>query len=156
MQLALVGTFEPVVEQDVVNDVSEPPAVPLWQQPLGIGLSLVVAMLLAGGVVWSVVDTVVEREGVTRLPLLLDTGLSFSATGRRVAGISPNGRYVAYSANEQLYLRAMDQMDASPIRGTEGASGTSGRSATFSPDNQWIGFFHENQLKKVAKVNVMT
>ena len=150
VQLAMAGTFATVAEQVTVSDVNKPIAVPLWQQPLGIALSVLVAMLIAGGAVWSVVDTDVVGEGVTRLPLLLNSGARFSSTNRRVAGISPDGRYVAYSADEQLYLRAMDQMDASPIRGTEGAPTTSGRSATFSPDNQWIGFFHENQLKKVA------
>jgi len=150
VQLALAGTFETVIEQDVVNDVSEATEVPFWQRPVGIGLSVMVAMLVAGGAVWSVADRSVVPEGVTRLPLLLEPGATFSSTNRRVAGISPNGRYVAYSANEQLYLRAMDQMEATPIRGTEGTALDSGRSATFGPDNQWIGFFHDNQLKKVA------
>jgi serine/threonine protein kinase len=150
VQLALAGTFETIVEQDVANDVSEPTAVPLWQQPVGIGLSIVAAMMIAGGAAWSIAEAPAALEGVTRLPLLLEPGARFSSTNRRVAGISPNGRYVAYSANEQLYLRAMDQMEAIPIRGTEGSSLDSGRSATFSPDNQWIGFFHDNQIKRVA------
>ena len=43
------------------------------------------------------------------------------------------------------YVRRLDQLQSSPVPGTEGA-----RSAFFSPDSQWIGFFAEGKLKKVA------
>lgn len=44
----------------------------------------------------------------------------------------------------QLYLRALDQFEAAPIAGTEGAF-----QPFFSPDSQWIGFFTYGKLKKV-------
>ena len=49
--------------------------------------------------------------------------------------LSRDGSRLVYVANNQLYLRPMDQMEAVPIRGTEG-----GRSPFFSPDGQWIAF----------------
>ena len=44
---------------------------------------------------------------------------------------------------QQIYLRAMDSLDARLIPGTEGAT-----EPFFSPDGQWLGFFVGNKLKK--------
>jgi hypothetical protein len=63
--------------------------------------------------------------------------------------VSPNGRTLVYVAQRhgtrQLFRRALDQLDAVPIAGTEG-----GEFPFFSPGGQWIGFFADNSLKKVA------
>jgi eukaryotic-like serine/threonine-protein kinase len=62
--------------------------------------------------------------------------------------LSPDGTYLAYVARQggtqQLYLRAMDNLEARPIPGTEGAV-----NPFFSPDGQWVGFFAGQELKKV-------
>ena len=44
----------------------------------------------------------------------------------------------------QLYVRGLDRAEATPIPGTEGASGP-----FFSPDGAWIGFWADNKIKKV-------
>jgi serine/threonine-protein kinase len=44
----------------------------------------------------------------------------------------------------------MDQMDAVPVRGTEGGNPAGGRSPFFSPDGTWLGFWQDDKLKKVA------
>ena len=63
--------------------------------------------------------------------------------------ISPDGTHVAYVVAQadrtQLYLRAMDQVDGTPIPGTDGADGV-----FFSPDGRWVGFFADHKLKKIA------
>ena len=64
--------------------------------------------------------------------------------GRHAVTLTPDGTRV-YSANQQLYLRSMDDMETTPIRGTEGG----GRSPFFSPDGDWVGFYSERKLKKV-------
>ena len=53
-----------------------------------------------------------------------------------------------YGAQEGLYLRSMDQMDAKLIAGTDKNS----VEPFFSPDGQWIGYFSSSdlKLKKVA------
>ena len=43
-----------------------------------------------------------------------------------------------------LYLRRLDQLQATPLAGTEDAMGP-----FFSPDNQWLAFFADDKLKKV-------
>jgi serine/threonine-protein kinase len=63
--------------------------------------------------------------------------------------LSPDGIHLAYVARQgvaqQLYLRAMDRLEARPIPGTEGAI-----EPFFSPDGQWLGFFASGKLKKVS------
>jgi len=45
----------------------------------------------------------------------------------------------------QLYVRQLELLQASPLSGTENA-----RNPFFSPDGQWIAFFADGKLKKVA------
>jgi serine/threonine-protein kinase len=64
--------------------------------------------------------------------------------------LSPNGRRIVFTATRgtgppQIYSRELGQPEATPIPGTEGAQGV-----FFSPDGQWIGFFGEDAIKKVA------
>ncbi len=62
--------------------------------------------------------------------------------------LSPDGANLVYvsgsGSTQQLYLRAMDSLDARPVSGTEGGYGP-----FFSLDGQWVGFFIGNKMKKV-------
>ena len=92
---------------------------------------------------WSLTRPAPER--VVRFPLPLSAGQNFSATGRHIVAISPTHDYVAFSANGGLWLRAMDQMEATFLSGSE-----EGREAFFSADGQWLGFYADGQLKRVS------
>jgi hypothetical protein len=78
--------------------------------------------------------------------------LSIGGTERDLA-ISPDGTHVVYVGNgadgTQLMVRAIDQLDAMPLRGITGA-----RTAFISPDGHWIGFFmaanHELQMVPIT------
>ncbi len=63
--------------------------------------------------------------------------------------LSPDGQSLAYCARTgsaiNLYLRRLDQRDATKLPGTEGAY-----DPFFSPDGQWIGFFSNGKLRKVS------
>jgi len=59
--------------------------------------------------------------------------------------LSPDGRGLVYEANNQLYLRALDHTEATPLRGTQ-----SGTNPFFSPDGRWLGFFVNRTLKKLS------
>jgi serine/threonine protein kinase len=87
----------------------------------------------------------VSRYVITLPPGQRLSGLDF---GPAVA-LSPDGTHLAYAAIQggasQIYLRAMDSLEARPIPGTEG-----GLSPFFSPDGQWLGFFADQKLKKVS------
>jgi predicted Ser/Thr protein kinase len=86
---------------------------------------------------------------LTRMALTLPAGEPLWIRVGSSVAISPDGTRVVYVASRggstQLYLRAMDQFEAAPIPGTEGAEGP-----FFSPDGQWVGFFADHKLKKVA------
>jgi serine/threonine protein kinase/Tol biopolymer transport system component len=63
--------------------------------------------------------------------------------------ISPDGRYVTIAAvvngKRQLWLRALDALQAQPMPGTEDAV-----YPFWSPDSRYIGFFAQGKLKKIA------
>ena len=69
-----------------------------------------------------------------------------------MVALSADGTRLVYTANQRLYLRPMDQLEPTPIRGTEVALDQAGaaRSPFFSPDGRWIGFWQDGQLKKVS------
>ncbi len=64
--------------------------------------------------------------------------------------ISPDGRRIVFVAERgdstQLYARRLDELEAKPIPGTEGAE----RFPFFSPDGEWVGFLANWKLKKVS------
>ena len=59
--------------------------------------------------------------------------------------IAPTGDRVAFTATGGLWLRPLDQMDATLVSGSEGA-----RNPFFSADGQWLGFWADDQLKRVS------
>ncbi len=64
-----------------------------------------------------------------------------SVAGRNDARVSPRGR----TSQPRLFIRKLDQLQATPLAGTEGAV-----YPFFSPDGQWIAFFAGAKLKKVS------
>ncbi|MEO6055425.1 MAG: protein kinase [Gemmatimonadales bacterium] len=70
--------------------------------------------------------------------------------GSRIA-LSPDGRALVYSGpgegGTRLWLRRMDQLDATPIGGTEGAS-----TPFFSPDGQRVGFIKDGTQVRIASL----
>ena len=73
-----------------------------------------------------------------------------AAGGARIA-LSPDGRALVYvgpgEGGSRLWLRRLDQLDATPVSGTEGAS-----NPFFSPDGQRIGFIKEGTLVRIASL----
>jgi eukaryotic-like serine/threonine-protein kinase len=63
--------------------------------------------------------------------------------------ISPDGKQIALvlraGDKPQLHLRSLQDRDAKPVAGTEGAG-----TPFFSPDGKWIAFFADGKLKKLA------
>ncbi len=67
----------------------------------------------------------------------------------RYPALSPDGRNLAFVANNggpnQVWVRAMDALDARPLAGTNEAT-----YPFWSPDGAYLGFFAEGKLKKIA------
>jgi Tol biopolymer transport system component len=84
----------------------------------------------------------------SRMDHVLPEGQEFAITDRLVVAVSPDGSAIVYVANQQLYLRAMDGLDAAPISGTDDLP----TSPFFSPDGRRVGYWSgvDRQLKMVA------
>ena len=89
-----------------------------------------------------------------RFPLRLNSDIGVDGTLVTETGssevLSPDGSRIVYavtdaSGKQQLYLRALDQLQATALAGTEG-----GRDPFFSPDGEWIAFFTGEKLKKIS------
>jgi Tol biopolymer transport system component len=117
---------------------------PRGRTHLAWGLALVLAVAVVGIAAWNLKPP--PPRPVTRLSLLLPPGDQFTGWDRHIVALSPDGTHLAYVANGQLYLRAMDRMEATPIRSTEGGV----NSPFFSPDGQWVGFHAGGQLRKAS------
>jgi Tol biopolymer transport system component len=64
--------------------------------------------------------------------------------------LSPDGAKLVFAAEgsdkqRRLYIRPLDQLQATVLVGAEGAS-----QPFFSPDSQWVAFFAEFKLKKIS------
>jgi len=87
---------------------------------------------------------------VLRLEIDPPDKLQFNLSGDHggPATISPDGRYLVFSANSangtQLYLRAMDSITAKPLPETEGAM-----FPFWSPDSRSIAYFTDDKLKRI-------
>jgi Tol biopolymer transport system component len=72
-----------------------------------------------------------------------------AATDLGEIAVSPDGRNVVYVAARgsatQLSIRSLEWAQSTPLRGTLNAV-----TPFFSPDGEWIGFFADGKLKKVA------
>jgi len=78
-----------------------------------------------------------------------DASLDTTSNGAS-ALLSPDGTRLALVAigsdqKPRIYVRSLDQLQATALSGTEGAG-----DPFFSPDGQWIGFFAEGKLKKIS------
>jgi eukaryotic-like serine/threonine-protein kinase len=119
-----------------------------WRGALLWGTVSLLLAAITGLAIWNLKP--LPPQPITRTVIMLPQGQQLAAlqNGPAVA-LSPDGTLLAYVANQggaqQLYLRAMDSLEARPIPGTEGAT-----EPFFSPDGQWLGFFAGQKLKKVS------
>ena len=142
-----------IVVQDYQADPSSYEIDPTVVPPLPYGQKQLVpwvllaatmaALLILLFVLW---PTSTMPGRLARFPIPLPSDQPLTGPGRHQVAFSPDGQHLVYSANQQLYLRPIGQLEAIPIRGT--AEGI-GRSPFFSPDGQWVGFW-AGALRKVA------
>ncbi len=92
-------------------------------------------------------------QPVSRFSLFLRASEALQPIGQsggRVA-ISPDGRRLVYlgpgGGGTRLWLRRLDQLDATPISGTEG-----GTSPFFSPDGRQIGFINRGRTVRIVSL----
>lgn len=116
------------------------------------GGGVIVGAAIAVALAWNVLLRPTEQpRRTTRFAIAGSENDQLSYTAGHFVALSPDGIHLAYVANGRLYLRALDQLESTPIRETE-AGGLVGhaRSPFFSPDGQWLGFWQQGQLRKVS------
>jgi len=117
---------------------------------LGIVAGLMIAAVIIGASVWQFLRPAASfPKQQVRFNLDLPPGHEFANLHYLKVAISPDGHLWAYTADSVgsrlLYLRPLDQLEATALAGTEGAT-----NPFFSPDGKWIGFFASNKLKKIS------
>jgi eukaryotic-like serine/threonine-protein kinase len=110
--------------------------------------TLLLGALVASLATWNLKPTL--PLPIARTVIMLPPGQRLAGLEQPAVALSPDGTHLAYVAiqggtQQQLYLRAMDSLEARPLSGTEGAI-----NPFFSPDGQWVGFYTGQKLKKVS------
>lgn len=111
------------------------------------GIALTVAALIATAlwVIPSPETRAVADADVTRFSWALPAGLGLASA----PAVSPDGRRIAFigadRAGSRLFIRALDEFDARPVGGSDGA-----RQPFWSPDGHWVAFFAGGRLMKAS------
>jgi serine/threonine-protein kinase len=123
------------------------------------GLLLLVGLAAAAMVAWATRSVSIPLQTTRTILSVAPTGdtsgenpleqrVGGARPTRTAVALSPDGKTLVFGAiwggRQQLYARAMDQLSAIPIPGTNGGS-----SPFFSPDGQWVGFTADGELRKV-------
>ena len=153
VRLAMDGAFE-------TTGIAPPEArgapLPVWQRPATIAVT---ALALGGLSVWILTGSVPPR--VVRFPIPLAANQTFRFDQHSVVAVSPDGSQIVYEANGSLWLRPLDQLQASPLQGA-GSAGrlNAARGPFFSADGQSVGFWIgavggdplnlESELRKIS------
>src|SRR5467141_1450529 len=117
-----------------------------WRRTLLWGVVSLILAAVTGLAVWNLKPS--PPGPVSRTVITLPSAQRLAELDQPAVALSPDGTRLAYVATQggaqQIYLRAMDSLDARAVPGTERAT-----EPFFSPDGQWLGFFVGNKLKKV-------
>jgi hypothetical protein len=89
------------------------------------------AAVIAGYAAWTLKPASLPSLPLARFTLMLPSGEQFSSAGRHLVALSPDDTHLVYVANQRLYVRALDQLEAQPIRGTEGTGPGGGTKPIF-------------------------
>jgi Tol biopolymer transport system component/predicted Ser/Thr protein kinase len=113
----------------------------------GAAAVFAVVAIVAGGLAYVAND---KQLPVLRVQISPPDKTQFNLTGDEAgpAEVSPDGRYLVFSANDggrtQLYLRSLDSLSPQPLPGTEGAT-----FPFWSPDSRSVGFFTPTKVKRI-------
>ena len=140
--LALDGVFDgaPLAPQSSV------PVRPPWKRALPLAAAAVAAALVTGFAAWSRWPAP-DTPKITRFEYVLPEGQQFATSQRPVLATSPDGGSFVYQTKAGLYRRAIGDVEAHLIPGTEELS----YAPILSPDGQWLAYFSgSGRLTKVA------
>ena len=120
------------------------PQLPLWRRAIAMIAALAITALLAGTIVWTLSRPRAPSVVRTTIVTSASTALSVAGENSDVA-ITPDGSRILYRGNNQLVVRALNQLEPTVLGGLNAPRGV-----FISPDGEWVGFFENFFLKKVA------
>ena len=158
VSLAMEGAFETAVGAAGSEPGVAAPRLQVWQRPVPAALALLVAVLVTGVGVGTLMRPDVIPADLIRFTIVPPNTAPFSVRGNRQdVAISPDGTQVVYvgpdptgAAAPQLNLRALDQLVGAPLRG-----GEAGLGPFVSPDGQWVGFVGFPDTSTLQKVSIV-
>jgi Tol biopolymer transport system component/predicted Ser/Thr protein kinase len=120
-----------------------PTARPTWLPWVAAG----VLALVAAATLWVAYRSTrpADLKPLVRLDVDLGRDVYLTAVGGSDVIISPDGTRIAYLSRNHLFTRKLDQLSATKLPITPGAT-----SPFFSPDGQWIGFAASGKLRKIS------
>ena len=132
LQLKWIAQSSPVVASPAVGGSGRQRERAIW------AAAAMACAAIAGAATWWLKPADDHSHVAERSQFVPPDNQSFTSAARRGVAISPDGTKMVYAANRQLYLRALDQIDARPIRGTADVSVA--QEPMFSPDGEWVAY----------------
>jgi Tol biopolymer transport system component len=111
-----------------------------WALPAGVGVAAMAASLLGASVWMAGRPASVPEAPRARFDIFGPHQSAIDAVS-----ISPDGTHIAFVAEGQLWVRALEALEPRALAGTSGAN-----NPFWSPDGHDIGFFSGTKLKRVA------
>jgi Tol biopolymer transport system component/tRNA A-37 threonylcarbamoyl transferase component Bud32 len=134
---------------DVGQAISSPAGLRRWLWPVVAAIATL-ALIVAGVLLYNATRPAPLRP-LIRVNIDVDDGTPLTrATAGNMLALSPDGARLALTlrgadGKVRLYTRLLNQSQATPLAGTDNAT-----HPFFSPDNEWVGFFADGKLKKIA------
>ena len=100
--------------------------------------------VITGLAVWTLKPQPPQPVSRTAVSVAPSAAVSTNSGSDEVA-ISSDGTRVIYRSGDELHIRALDELEATPLRGTVTA-----RNPFVSPDGAWVGFVANRTLQKVS------
>jgi len=108
------------------------------KRALAMAAAVLLTAVLAGAGTWALMP-VAAPPPVVKFAYPLPDGQQFSELGSQVVAISPDGTTIVYVLNNQLYRRAVGELEAQPIPG--GSVSAQLNHPVFSPDGSALAFY---------------